>query len=318
MAISNDISDLFWLQHREPGKALAEGVSAGSQIAGNFLRGVQLRQQQEQFEAEMPLRWAQLKNEQDRILIQEANTTIKDKMDNEKAAGFGALGAVVAKVGQYQDGWLNPEFGAEFWGTVAKHPQVVRDPGFKSLTDNFDIAERAALRMQEERLRQQGRSSLEQEKQAGRVGLEDQRNQNRIELEGVRQQGRSDLQEDKQQYQSEENEKNRKLRSDIEQAKIDQRVAEEEAKAQAKLNDADYRGLMGKISKISRDRSMDAAEVNKEIDRLVEGYKLNRSKESPAPTPSGPAMPSSQSDFDALPSGSLYINPADGKTYRKK
>jgi len=31
-----------------------------------------------------------------------------------------------------------------------------------------------------------------------------------------------------------------------------------------------------------------------------------------------PSSPKSQADFDALPSGSLYVNPSDGKTYRKK
>lgn len=43
------------------------------------------------------------------------------------------------------------------------------------------------------------------------------------------------------------------------------------------------------------------------------------STQSPAtPAASKPSTPSSQADFDALPSGSLYVNPSDGKTYRKK
>lgn len=33
---------------------------------------------------------------------------------------------------------------------------------------------------------------------------------------------------------------------------------------------------------------------------------------------SGPKMPASQAEFDALPSGSLFINPADGRLMRKK
>ena len=38
-----------------------------------------------------------------------------------------------------------------------------------------------------------------------------------------------------------------------------------------------------------------------------------------APTASaGPVTPKSQDEFDALPSGALYINPADGKQFRKK
>jgi len=41
----------------------------------------------------------------------------------------------------------------------------------------------------------------------------------------------------------------------------------------------------------------------------------------PAATPaatSGPATPQTQEELDALSSGDLYVNPADGKTYRKK
>jgi hypothetical protein len=34
--------------------------------------------------------------------------------------------------------------------------------------------------------------------------------------------------------------------------------------------------------------------------------------------PATPATPASQADFDALPSGAYFVNPADGKTYKKK
>jgi hypothetical protein len=34
--------------------------------------------------------------------------------------------------------------------------------------------------------------------------------------------------------------------------------------------------------------------------------------------PATPATPATQADFDALPSGSLFVNPADGRTYKKK
>lgn len=37
-----------------------------------------------------------------------------------------------------------------------------------------------------------------------------------------------------------------------------------------------------------------------------------------AAQPPQPATPTSKSEFDSLPSGSLYVNPADGKVYRKK
>jgi hypothetical protein len=52
---------------------------------------------------------------------------------------------------------------------------------------------------------------------------------------------------------------------------------------------------------------------------------------APAPTPDAngqttaqpvpaakAAMPATQADFDALPSGALYVNPSDGQTYKKK
>jgi hypothetical protein len=34
--------------------------------------------------------------------------------------------------------------------------------------------------------------------------------------------------------------------------------------------------------------------------------------------PAGPATPATQADFDALPSGAFFVNPADGRTYKKK
>jgi hypothetical protein len=37
-----------------------------------------------------------------------------------------------------------------------------------------------------------------------------------------------------------------------------------------------------------------------------------------AQQPGGIAMPATQADFDALPKGALFVNPKDGKTYRKK
>lgn len=39
---------------------------------------------------------------------------------------------------------------------------------------------------------------------------------------------------------------------------------------------------------------------------------------APAQTGDAPVTPTTQAEFDALPSGTLFVNPADGKTYRKK
>ncbi|HXD84732.1 MAG TPA: hypothetical protein VN599_09905 [Rudaea sp.] len=47
------------------------------------------------------------------------------------------------------------------------------------------------------------------------------------------------------------------------------------------------------------------------------GAALSGKQSTPTAT-AAPASPSSQADFDALPSGALYVNPSDGKTYRKK
>jgi hypothetical protein len=42
------------------------------------------------------------------------------------------------------------------------------------------------------------------------------------------------------------------------------------------------------------------------------------SQPMPAASQDGPARPQTQADFDRLPSGSVYIDPDDGKTYRKR
>lgn len=41
-------------------------------------------------------------------------------------------------------------------------------------------------------------------------------------------------------------------------------------------------------------------------------------KQAPPTQSAALASPKSQEDFDALPSGAMYVNPSDGKTYRKK
>lgn len=74
----------------------------------------------------------------------------------------------------------------------------------------------------------------------------------------------------------------------------------------------------------------DAGKVDKELDETIKGLRQRMGRqiqsgklEVPGEQKAGasadaPAKPASKADFDQLPSGSYYLNPADGKIYQKK
>lgn len=70
-----------------------------------------------------------------------------------------------------------------------------------------------------------------------------------------------------------------------------------------------------------KDQDTAKALAAKDVNSMISSDGVFTPKQVSATAPNSStivASPKSQSDFDALPSGSLYINPADGKQYRKK
>jgi hypothetical protein len=63
---------------------------------------------------------------------------------------------------------------------------------------------------------------------------------------------------------------------------------------------------------------MDATGKVHDLRSEVEKKLGDMGKPRAAASSSGPAAPKSQKEFDALPVGALFVNPKDGKTYRKK
>lgn len=130
-----------------------------------FQVGAQLKQRQIDNELrvrEMEAKWKALDVEQQ---LSQAKLAAQEQV----AAGHAELGQILSEIGA-NGSWSNPESKAKFWGAAAKHPQLMKDPSFKELTQTFELADTAALRKQ-----------LLDAQIGGRVELESLRQQNRLE-----------------------------------------------------------------------------------------------------------------------------------------
>lgn len=190
------------------------------------------------------------------------------------AAGHAELGQILSEIGA-NGAWSSPEAKSRFWGAAAKHPQLMKDPSFKELTQTFELADTAALRKQ-----------LLDAQIGGRVDLESVRQQNRMESLTTRLDRMSDMKMDDQAFKVE-----------MEGLLQDHRLERDKAKATTAgdtrfdLNKSDeiaFRSKLASLQTALNQSVLDVDEFEKKRNAVIEEYKAKARTPS---TPSGTNAP---------------------------
>lgn len=169
-----------WLFRRMPGG----GSGAGNTFMQAFQIGANLKQRQ----LDNALRQRELEAKWKAMDIDGQLAQTKIIAQEQIAAGHAELGQILSEIGATGD-WSNPSAKARFWATAAKHPQLMKDPSFKELTQTFELADQAKLR-----------SELLRTQVDSRMDLETVRQQNRLEQLNTRLSRMADMKQDDQAF----------------------------------------------------------------------------------------------------------------------
>lgn len=148
--------DFQWLRDSGRGSnTFLQAFQIGAQMKERALQ-TQYRQQQAQAHWEsLEMRY---KIESSKLMAQE-----------NIARGHAELGQVLSEIA-HTNSWTDPASKARFWDTASKYPQLMASPTFKELTQQFELADSAALRSKLLDTTITGREDLERTRQLNRLG----------------------------------------------------------------------------------------------------------------------------------------------------
>jgi len=313
-----------WMQTKpasEPFQAFLEGAQTGTaigaQIRANQRFAAQLAEEQRQFNEIQPLRTklAEQQFELGRIKLKDEVKKQQDLIDSERA--FTKVGELFSR---HQALGIAGSDGSEaaLGYAVANNPTFYMHPGAKDLMGQMflarksrDVAEQREIDATARAEYMQAQQALITERKAMEVG------------------GR---------------EKVARIRTE---ADLQEALIKAEASARSLLNTKEFQTFMLRKQSIANDPSLPLDKKFEAADQLEKDYHIVRKTDAgavltdsvPVPVPVaapvtrvGPEirpdvapvavaadpMPKSQAEFDAIPSGAWFINPADGKRMRKK
>lgn len=206
------------------------------------------------------------------------------------ARGHTELGTVLSEIGA-NSAWTDPAAVSRFWQTAAKFPQLMKDPSFRELTQNFELANRAKMQ-----------ADLLGQRQEGQLTLEQERAENRERLMQEKYGRLAELQEDTQEH--------RELMAEITNDLAIQRDAvrpNPTSQLRFDLPYTDQKAMETELEIIKRDRNAEPAEKVKRTDAVYRKWKAvalerEKSRTRPASSPANPEAPKI-----------LKFNPATGK-----
>lgn len=248
--------------------------SIGRTFGAAFNAAAGRKQEMEQFSAQLPLKQKALENEADQNTLGWLNFVTKQDLEKNKSIGYADVGQVVAKVGDYEGGWNSPQYQKDFWATAAKHPEVIKDPQFKSITDNFDLAQKAQYN----------------------ADLASQRDTIKMQMA------------------AENRASNEKIAAERNAAMLDAQQQRLLHSVRDRFGDMGYRAFQGEISSINSDLLMGSDEKQKKIQDLykqVEGGKYRPANQPLSQPPAGaPRANAAQSAPSKVPTAT---NPQTGE-----
>lgn len=248
-----------WLFNRLPKAGHDTGMLQAFQV------GAQMKQRQN----DNALRMREMEAKWKALDVESTLAQSKLAAQEQVAAGHAELGQILSEIGAKGD-WSNPEAKSRFWGAAAKHPQLMKDPSFKELTQTFELADSAALRKQ-----------LLDAQIGGRMGLEDAKQENRIDILNARLDNLSKMKLDDQQF-----------RVKFEELLQENRIERDKAKSTTAgdtrfdLNKSDEIALRSKLASLQTALNQGVLEMDefeKKRNAVIEEYKAK------ARTPSTPA-----------------------------
>jgi hypothetical protein len=298
-----------WLQAdapSEPFKALLAGVQAGSGIAANRNQANANAERAREFDiqAERQMRMdvlAQTLQEQ-HMRLNEIHITNEIRSRQEQIDSERAYTDVASLYSRHQALGIAGTDGSEaaIGYKIANSPSFYLHPGSKSLLADMlmsrktrDVATQkeldAAAYQQRIETQQAGLADRTEMLVEGRQNVEDKRSETQLKAAFIR----------------------------------------AEASARSILNTKEFQSYMLRKNAIQNDIRLSLDRKFEEADKLDKEYGIvpktdagnpvDQPAVAPAPlAPAGDPMPRSQEEFDALPSGTWFINPADGRRMKKK
>lgn len=76
------------------------------------------------------------------LALQQQAFQLRQDAELDVSQGMVELGQVVSEIAKTGD-WTSPENRAKFYAAAAKHPHTMKSPAFKSLEENFQLADKA-------------------------------------------------------------------------------------------------------------------------------------------------------------------------------
>jgi hypothetical protein len=310
-----------WLQAKpasEPFQAFLEGAQTGTAIKANQIRAAALAEEQRQFNEIQPLRTklAEQQFELGKIKLKDEVKKQQDLIDSERA--FTKVGELFSR---HQALGIAGSDGSEaaLGYAVANNPTFYMHPGAKDLMGQMFLARKSRDIADQREADATARAEQIQMQQAAQTERAKLVAESRTDVANIR----SDAQ--------------------VEAANI-----RAEASARSLLNTKEFQTFMARKQAIVSDVTMSLDKKFDAIKALEEQYNVtHKTDEGTHTTGSAPAvvpvpvtragseirpdaataapsavaadpMPKSQAEFDAIPSGTWFINPADGKRMRKK
>lgn len=296
-----------WMRTLPVSEQIARSMHAAEGIGRAVQAGMNFGQRQQEQDAMLPLRQKMADNQQK---IAAAELATKTNALSDEAAnklGFAELGKLVADTST-NGGWTDPANIAKIYSTAAKYPSVF---GTKAFTDLENRIGQAAVLQQKadaaSALAAHHQAQIEVQKE--RIGALQDQNAALI--------------------QSRE-----KIAGDANQTKLDIADMSNENKIELqRMRNLTHTDASGKVvtegefvnRHLNSVMSLQGVDEQSAMSRLKTVYKASgwgeqkpAAKPTSSPAQSGITSPKSQEEYDALPPGTLFINPADGKQYIKK
>lgn len=295
-----------WMNSNIPTFSWMSDASPSPGVASAFALGFQAKQHA--LDRELRVRELDLRADQQNILHQLRTEELNAKRVSQE--GVAALASVMGNAAKRE---FDPESEALLWETASHFPAMMTRPEFREFTQQFELARTARMR-----------NELLKTQITGREDLESIRQQHRLESIASRMDRIADMKFDDQDF-----------KVKFEALQQEHRLERDKVKASSggqerfDLNKSDEIAMRADLQSLQtafNQGILESAEFDKKRDATIAKYraKARTTQAAPAPTATTPANPgeparvTSQAEFDALPSGALFINPADGKVLRKK
>jgi hypothetical protein len=154
----------------KPSPSQATGLDILRDARSFYERRQQQEEAKRQFNALLPIKEKMASQESTKNLLDVAQFMQKRDADNNLKAQYSAVMDEMANI--QKDGLMDkPEGRAKYFQALAKNPAVAASPSLRIFENNFDIAQRAQARAEQETMKAEAAKALEEQRAQHRADL---------------------------------------------------------------------------------------------------------------------------------------------------